>query len=306
MILNIQYSGKGSLANPITEKHVYLPSNFGWIPTNQATSTHFVFNEHYLANSLSNASKAHFKLTYEGKNKPDYINLKETGNSVYEGEATGITFILGSLTQRVLDDKYHIFYPASWFSYDKEIIDYLNEFEKMLTRYNHILQTNYKLPNEIILLPSMAINDSYMFTYTFSNENHIIIQLDPVELTKKRPLNTAIPYQINIAFSNNKPFNKPEQFSSWLVFNSFLGGNLSGEFEDTAPSFKFKQFQQSLAEPYIRPEDKKTYSTLLGYSHKRLPDKFLVKWKQLIEDDIDNDWKQLEQILKTINLEDVK
>jgi hypothetical protein len=301
MTLNIQYTGNGTLANPATQNKVFLPSDFSWIPANKMTPTHFVFNEHVIPNKLSSPEPIKFKLTYEGKEKLDYVNLKQIDGSVYEGEATGLTLIGGDLTQRKKDD-HNIYYPKSWFSYENELDKYLLEFEKMISNYNNLFKTNYKLPKNIVLLPSMAINDSYIFTFTSSTKEQLIIQLDPVKLTKKRPLNTTIPYQMVFAFNNNKNFEGPEQFANWLVFNSFLGANLDNDFENKS-SFIFKQYQQLVAEPYISEKDKPIYNKLLKYNNTKLPNEFLIKWKSLLEDDEENDWEQLEELLKTTQME---
>lgn len=299
MTLNIKYTGNGTLANPAIQNKVFLPSDFAWIPTNKMTPTHFVFNEHILPNKLSNPKPIEFKLTYEGKEKLNYVNLKQMDSSVYEGKATGLTLISGDLMQRKKDD-HNIYYPKSWFSYENELDKYLVEFEKMIIKYNNLFKTNYKLPKNIVLLPSMAINDSYIFTFTSSTKEQLIIQLDPVELTKKRPLNTTIPYQMIFAF-NNKNFDGPEQFANWLVFNSFLGANLDNDFESKS-SFILKRYQQLVAEHYISEKDKPIYHELLKYSNTKLPNEFLIKWKSLLEDNQENDWEQLKELLKTTQM----
>ncbi|QNK89855.1 hypothetical protein H7992_09510 [Sporosarcina sp. resist] len=303
--LNVKYIGSSTFSNPLSNKHVYLPSDFAWIPSNRSDNTHFVFSNLYLNNSFHLKHKTPFRLTYEGVNKPDFINLDSIRDSYYEGVTSGVTLISGEIDHRISNGKYDVYFPISWFNYEREIDNYLNEFEKTLSAYNRILNTSYTMPETIILLPSLALNDTFMFTKTNSDKEHLIVQIDPNQLTQSRPLNTNIPYQIDAAFGNNTFYDKPEKFAQWILFNSLLGSNLSGQLDDHSSSIVFKKFQQTLASPYVSSKYKETFNTISQYNNNRLSEDFLLKWKQLLSDDIEDDWNQLEELIKSNDMGDM-
>lgn len=302
--LNVIYVGNSSFSNPISSEHVYLPANFAWIPSNNNEKTHFVFGNQYLSSSFQEETKSLFRVRYEGDTEIDFINLDQINKSYYEGEAVGISLIIGELAQRKLKDKYTIFYPLSWFNYHEEFDDYIREFEEKLQLYNQIIKMNYELPEKIVILPSIDLNDSFMFKKSFSDKRHIIVQIDPKKLTQSIPLNTTIPYQIDAAFNKKISYDSPDKFAHWLLFNSFLGSNLSGEFDDQSPSVTFKNYQQTLVANYLNPKYEEILNSMLQYNNERLSDDFLSEWRNLILNNRDDGWERLGELIKTNDMRD--
>jgi hypothetical protein len=292
--LTFTYSGKGSLSNPAMGKYIYLPSDFGWLPSNQPYAVRFLFNDEFITSSLKNKNKIKYTLSYKGIGKPTFVNLPKTSDGKYAGNTTGITLISGDLVH-VKRDKRTMYYPVSWFLYKEELESYLNEYQKVLEKYNGIFKTNYKLPNNIILLPNMDINDTYIYINSFSDSDHIILQINPVEFTKKMPINHLVPYQIDRTFSTNNTFNNPKKFANWFIYNSLLGSYLSDKPKDSIQALK--DYQMYLAESYLDEKSKVILAQLLKIDEKKLPDELFVRWKDILLDEDKNDWKQIEKTL---------
>jgi len=289
--LNIKYSGMGSTYRPATSKYIYLPADFGWIPSNQTSLTHFMFNDDILTTSIKAASKIKYTLNYCGANDLDYINLSEGNDGIFEGEAEGVTLILGNITNQTING-HKIFYPTSWFLYNREIEKYLNEFNIILKKYNHLFNAKYELPKEVILLPNMDMNNNYSYINSFSDKDHIILQINPVDLTKTVEINDLIPFQIERAFGNRIDDSK---YSAWFIYNSMLG-NYIGHVGLTN-SNSLKQFLLQFAEFTVEPKYKAIYEQLIKIDENTLSDDFFVKWKELLLDKNSNDWSQLEELI---------
>lgn len=299
--LNIKYTGDGSLANPATTKYIYLPSDFGWLPTNIPAPTHIVFNDHYIANSLIPQSKINYHLTYEGIKQPNYINLKKSNYKTYTGSTTGVSLILGNLTKTktTIHGEKMVYYPKSWFVYKKDLEEYLSKFQKYISDYNSIFKTNYSLPEKIIFLPSMAINYQYMFYYVSSSDNELIIQVDPVKFTQVISLQNLIPYQIDRAIDKHS-FTSSEEFASWIIFNSFLGGTLGNHFNQNSSTYQFKRIQQLAAENYLDTKNFDAYKSLLKFNNEKLPNQILLNWKE----QLNHDHHDLNEIVNLSNFYD--
>lgn len=298
--IEIIYEGKGTTLNPARRGAVYLPLDFNWLPTNKRVESHFTFNEHLLPSDV-NEDSIRFTLKYIGE-EPDYVNLKRVNGAEYEGESQGVTILDGDLT-KVSIGNHTMIYPQSWFSYERELIEYMNKFKRVLKNYNALFEVEHKMPENLVLLPSMAVNDSYIHTFGTSDQNHLIIQLDPVDITQKRPLNTSMPYQIDSVFHEVKSLNA-ESFASWLVFNSFLGSQISGNTPDIHTT-NFETYLRSVSEPYIHKRDNPIYKKLLTYKNQKLPNAFLIEWKNLLNDQSQNDWEQLDELINQYEVEGI-
>jgi len=296
--LNISYSGSGTLSNPANKEGVYLPADFSWIPSNLPYSTHLIFNEHYIANSFKSDSKIKYSLRYKGNGNTIYTNLKQTHKDQYEGKSLGVTLILGDLITQSKGEN-TLYYPKSWFPYKNDIEDYASKLQVYLDRYNNIFHTNYQLPTKIFLLPNMAINDSLTYINSSSADDYLALQIDPVELTKKRSITTSLPYQIDRAFGNHNKVNNSQEFANWLVFNAMLGSYLDSKAENkNNESTTLKEYQLYLAKSYINEEDTNTYSKLLQMDESSLSSSFFVEWKKNLLDGKMDDWGQLEKLIE--------
>lgn len=299
--LNISYSGNGTQANPANSKGVYLPADFSWIPSNLPYSTHLIFNEHYIANSFKPESKIKYSLRYKGNGNTIYTNLRQTYDNQYEGKSLGVTLISGDLITQVKGEN-TLYYPRSWFPYKNDIDDYVSRLQVYLDRYNGIFHTNHQVPTKIFLLPNMAINDSLIYINSSSADDYIALQIDPVELTKKRSILTGLPYQIDRAFGNHNKINNSQRFSNWLVFNAMLGGYLDSKAGNKSKeSATLKEYQLYLAEAYIKKENTNVYSKLLRLDERSLSPSFFDEWKKILLDNKMDDWKQLENLIETKN-----
>lgn len=298
--LEVIYEGSGTTLNPARREAVYLPQDFNWLPTNKRVESHFTFNEHLLPSDVKEDSIA-YSLNYIG-HELDYVNLKRVNDTEYKGISQGVTLIDGDLT-KVNIENHTMIYSQSWFSYEKELIEYVNEFKRVLSNYNSLFGEEHKMPKNLVLLPSMAVNDSYIHTFGTSDQNHMILQLDPVDITQKRPLKTSIPYQIDSVFNEMKSLNA-ESFASWLMFNSFLVSQISGNTPDIH-STNFESYLRSVSEPYIHTRSTHIVKKLLTYKDKKLPNDFLLEWKNLLNDRLPNDWEQLDQLINQYELEGI-
>jgi hypothetical protein len=298
--LEVIYEGKGTTLNPARREAVYLPQNFNWLPTNKRVESHFTFNEHLLPSDV-NEDSISFTLNYIG-NELDFVNLKRVNDAEYKGISQGVTLIDGDLT-KVNIGNHIMIYPQSWFSYEGELIEYVNEFKRVLKNYNALFGVEHKMPKNLVLLPSMAVNDSYIHTFGTSDQNHLILQLDPVDITQKRPINTSIPYQIDSVFNEMKSLNA-ESFASWLMFNSFLGSQISDNTPDIHTT-NFETYLRSVSEPYIHKRSTHIVKKLLTYKDKKLPTAFLLEWKNLLNDRFLNDWEQLDELINRYELEGI-
>jgi len=297
--LQITYSGKGSNYRPATPEYIYLPADFGWVPNNNFSPTHFMFNDgDILPSSSKLSSKANYTLTYKGKGKLDYINLPQKSDSVFEGKATGVTLILGNITASVVNGQV-VHYPKAWFLYEKEIEEYLDTFTRSLQKYNEIFNKNYKLPKSILLLPNMDMNNNYNYINSSGDEEHIILQINPVSLTKVVDLYDVIPFQIERAFSDSdNSFKNSKRYAAWFVYNNFLGSYmLSNKDLGISDSKSLKDFHLYLVESSCDLHDKSFYEQLHEIDLKALSDYFFIEWKKTLLDENNNDWLQLEQLL---------
>lgn len=295
--LVVEYSGVGSVRNPALNDYLYIPSDFVWIPNNNPVPTHFLFNSEIITNSIE-GYLIPYTLNYEGNKEPVFVNLEKVSKGKYEGVSSGITLISGDLVHRVYNEK-DIYYPRSWFPYNETLKNYLNEFQKTLIRYNNVFKTDYKVPSKIVLLPNMNINDTLIFASATSNSEHIILQIDPVKLTQKWLIETTIPYQMDRAFSHNKGFNTSEQYANWLIYNAMLGEYISGaqSKKEGKEINKLKEFQILLAVMYLDEDEKKVLNQLLQAKEISLPDELFLLWKQILLDDNEVDWQQLDMLL---------
>lgn len=295
--LKFAYSGIGSSSNPALEDYVYLPSDFNWLPSNHSAASRFLFSEEFIQASLKNEKTIEYTLTYEGKQSPSFINLKENKGSKYKGSTTGITLITGDLTKMELADK-TVYYPRSWFVYNDDITSYINEFYYKLERYNDVFNTDYLMPENVVLMPSMDMNDTYMYVNSLADSDHILLQINPVLITQKIPINDLIPYQIDRAFNVNNNYNSPEEFANWFVYNSFLGSFLNEKPADK----NLLAFQLYLAEPYIDSVEMEMYQRLAQVDKVQIGEELFVKWKELLLDQEENDGLQIKQILKELEI----
>ncbi|MGE6377995.1 hypothetical protein [Peribacillus muralis] len=299
VILTFKYSGRGNFSNPATEKYMLLTSDFSWLPSNHPYPTRFVFNGELINSSLINHNTIKYSLEYKGKNKLDFVNLKQTEEGKYTGEASGITLISGDLVKAMRKGS-EIYYPKSWFVYNNDIDSYLSQYQKILNKYNGIFSTNHRLPNRIVLIPSTDLNDNYMHINSIGDSNFIMLQINPVEFTQKRPMNDWIPFQIDRTYGINNGFSKPEKFVNWFIYNSLLGIHLSNQ--PYAYYKELKEYHIYLAETNISSEDKKTLNQLVSIPKEEQPDELFVKWKEILLDQNENDWKQIEKLLIELGL----
>lgn len=295
--LKFAYSGIGSSSNPALKDYVYLPADFNWLPSNHSAASRFLFSEEFIQSSLKNKKPIEYTLAYEGKQSPSFINLKEDVRGKYKGSTLGITLISGDLTKLKLADK-TVYYPRSWFVYNEEIISYIKEFHYKLEKYNDMFNTDYNLPENVVLLPSMDLNDTYMYVNSLADSNHILLQINPVLITQKVPINDLIPYQIDRAFNVNNTYNSPEAFANWFVYNSFLGSFLN----DKSADKNLLAFQLYLAEPYMNANEMEMYQRLAQVDKEQIQEKLFVKWKELLLDKEENDGLQLAQLFKELEI----
>lgn len=296
--LQISYSGNGSNFRPATPNYIYLPGDFGWVPNNNPSPTHFIFNEDDILPSSSKLnSKVKYKLTYKGKEELNYINLSRKSNSIYEGESTGVTLILGEITANVIDGK-NVYFPKSWFLYDKEIKKYLKLYTLSLKIYNEIFKENYKLPDDIVLLPNMDMNNNYSYINSYGDNDHIILQMDPVSFSQKANLYDIIPFQVARAFSDDENyFKNSDKYASWFVYNTVLGSYMSINKElSLADSKNLSKIHLYFTETVGGFYNKPFYEQLYQLDLNTLSDHFFIQWKQLLQDNQKNDWLQLEQL----------
>lgn len=293
--LQITYSGKGSNFRPATSKYIYLPADFRWVPSNQPSMTHFMFNDDMIPSSEP-SPKINYTLKYSGSKKLDYINLTKKDSENFEGRTSGISLILGNITTTRYNEQI-IYYPSSWTLYNNDLKKYLNKFNHMLKKYNGLFNTNFKLPNEIILLPNMDINSNYSYMNSFGDDDHIILQINPVGLTKLMELNEVVPYQIERAFVK-RGINNVNEYAAWFVYNSLLGSYLNHK-EHNIPKSALSRmyFQLSLAESSIESKYLTVYQRLFNIDWNTLSDDFFIEWKEILSDHNKNDWEQLEALL---------
>lgn len=295
--LKFAYSGIGSPSNPALEDYVYLPSDFNWLPSNHSTTSRFLFNEEFIQASLKNEKPIEYTLTYKGEKPPTFINLKEFDGRRYKGSTNGITLVSGDLTKMEMADK-TVYYPRSWFVYNKEIASYIKEFNYKLEKYNDIFSTDYITPKNVVLLPSMDLNDTYMYVNSLADSYHILLQVNPVLITQKAPINNLISYQIDRAYNVNNNYNNPEKFANWFIYNSFLGDFLNDKPADKNLLF----FQLYLAEPYIDSNEMKLYQRLAEVDKNKINKKLFVKWKELLLEQEENDGIRLGQVLEVLEI----
>jgi len=290
--LHIKYSGVGSPTRPATSKYVYLPADFGWIPSNNTSLTHFIFNGDILTNSIKMPDETKFRIKYSGTDELVYINLSKKSDGTFEGKTNGVTMILGNLTSNKIEG--HIaYYPTSWFGYDKEIESYINKFRSILQKYNEIFNTNYSLPPVIILLPT-NVNISYSFVNSFGDKDHIILQINPVEFTKFADINDLMPFQIDMAFGDNW-FKDAEDYAKWLMFNGMLGSYLGSSSSNVSETTLLGNYLINISKQYLM--DTKDGQKLLNFEDRKLSNNLFEKWKEILLDNNPNDWKQMNEIL---------
>jgi hypothetical protein len=290
--LIFNYSGNGTLSNPATNDYIFLPSDFSWLPNNHPYNTRFIFNDDLITSSLQNDNPIKYSLTYKGKNKPEYVNLPKTVEGNYEGVTTGITLISGDLA-KVNSNNRDIYYPKSWFIYNEDIKNYVNEYQKILGEYNSIFNTKYSLPKTVILLPNMEMNDPYMYITSVGESSYTVLQINPINFTKTMSINEFIPYQIDSVYGVNNAFSNPVKFARWFTFNSIIGSHMS---KNTIQNKRLKEYQKYLAESYIDKKDKKFFDYLFKVDATKIPDEFFVKWKNALLDEDENDWEQIKEI----------
>ena len=181
---------------------------------------------------------------------------------------------------------------------DTDIKEYLNEFNQTLKQYNGVFNTNYKLPDDVILLPNMDINYNYNYINSFGDDEHLILQINPVALTKLMGINEVASIQIERAFVE-RGVNNANDYAAWFVYNSMLSSYLKHKGESIPePSLARMYFQLSLTETSIDPKYIPIYQQLFNVDWQMLSDNFFVEWKENLSDYNKNDWEQLEVLLK--------
>lgn len=294
--LIIEYNGEGSFRNPSTQEALYLPDNFAWIPTNQRTHTHFLFNQEVMTASLNDLPLIKYTLTIQGNQRPYYTNLTSIDEDRYEGKAKGITIVGGDLT-KIVNNGQEIIYPISWFPYEEELKSYVTEYTKKLKKYNDILDVNNKLPNKVFLLPIMNPFISGFSPNSEGDQSVILLQIIPSEFERINEIKDIVPFQIDNAFSSFNITNEKQKVD-WLIFNSFIGFQISNKTDNTESIFLSSLYS---IEVLLTKEEQVILQQLLDQKGK-FTDYFFIKWRKILMDENANTWKHLNKLIIDNNL----
>ncbi|MEC1640324.1 hypothetical protein P9E76_20550 [Schinkia azotoformans] len=145
----------------------------------------------------------------------------------------------------------------------------------------------------------MNMNISYSFVNSFGDKDHIILQINPVDFTKFAGINDLIPLQIDMAFGDSQ-FNDAKNYAKWLVFNGKLGIYLDSSSSNVSETTILGNFLVNIPKQYMM--DTKDGQILLNIDDKKLSNNLFMKWKEILLDNNQNDWKQINEIL-TNNLD---
>ncbi|MGR6898346.1 hypothetical protein [Rummeliibacillus sp. BSL5] len=298
--LKFTYSGNGSLRNPSIGDVVYLPHNFTWIPSNQRMPTHYLFNQGVTAAAINNSPNIEYSLILRDNQRRYFTNLRYQGKGRYYGVAKGVTLITGKLTDKH-DNNMEVVYPSSWFPYKEEFKQYVTQYKEDLQRYNRLLKTKNKIPQRIILLPTMDPLVSGINPHSIGDGTNLIIHMDPSKFTRVIPIEQGIPFQIDSAFNEYNSLTEKQRIN-WLIFNSFVGFKISNKSHAAESLFYF--YLESIHSA-LTSNEQKILKDLINL-RERLSNEFLKKWKYLICDNEEDDWKQIRSLIKESLLKERK
>lgn len=295
LVLTVSYEGSSAYSYPVEEENVYLTSNFPWLPVNERKRTFLVHNGELILSDFNNQKEVNYQLQYNGREDMEFVNLKRTGEKSYSGKGSGITLIEGNLSSMQVDG-IEIIYPSSWIGNHKQLENFLNELNHGIMEYNALFEMNIAPPAKVVLVPNMNWNDTFMFSHSLYENQTLILQINPVEITQKISLEYQTLYLIDNAY-NSRDFENKGHYTNWLLFNAALVAFLSEE-EGLSFSKEYNQFNKELALMYFddsASDSKKKWDIPDKFLHSK---EFLQKWSNLLNKKEDDHWIELDKILK--------
>lgn len=295
LVLTVSYEGSSANSYPVEEKNVYLTSNFPWLPKNERKRTFIVHNGELILSNFNDQNDVNYQLQYDGKENLEFVNLKKTGEKRYEGKGSGISLIEGNLSSMQVDD-IDVIYPSSWLGNQKQLENFFNELNQGIMEYNSLFDMNIEPPAKVVLVPNMNWNDTFMFSHSLYEDQTLILQINPVEITQKISLDYQTLYLIDNAY-NPRNFENRGHYTNWLLYNASIAAFLSEE-EGLSFSKEYNEFNKELALIYFDEsvsDSKKKWDIPDKHLHSK---EFLQRWSNLLNETEIDHWMELDKILK--------
>lgn len=154
--LTFYYKMNNSVKLPVSNKYLYLPNYFSWLPTKSAQPPIEYFGlygaDQTFYNSMQSKKPISYTLTFDGKASL-YTNLTANEDGTYSGDVIGgISVFAGQFIKKQYRG-YEVIYPNSWAKLNKD----WRIFEKYLVESHQEIEAIFEvedkpLPKQIVLL----------------------------------------------------------------------------------------------------------------------------------------------------------
>jgi len=285
--LEVSISYKGNDLVKLNDNKLYLPATENWLPTNQK-QTYFIFSGEILPESKRINAETNFTLTLKGVN-PDYISLTQVKEDVYQGSGNGVTLIDNNMTQDKIGG-FTIQYPTMWYLQKEQINDALNLMKQYTDKYNQLFNRENELPEEILFVPQVQLNQQFSFQSGFGKKEHALLQINPKAFTQGYEVQEIIPFQISKIFEPNLDDSLDEEFI--LLYHVYTGQKLINEGTD---SVLFDIYLESLTAN--SSESEAEVIKKLGDPHD-LSESFYRDWKRILENPGKDEWNDLKGLIE--------